>query len=69
MNNEWENVAHRFVAIEDGKRNLKLMNTGVYDNYLERLTQEFEQKSYGINIFPIRAEYGRIDGLNLIPPI
>ena len=105
-----ENVAHRFVAVENGKHALTLMNTGVYgshyedgaiymslvrgatycahpigdrqlipsdrftkkidqgeNNYsfrlglvestkLERATQEFVQKPYGLNIFPIPTE-------------
>lgn len=105
-----ENVAHRFVAVENGEKALALMNTGVYGNHfqdgaiymslvrgatycthpiedrqlfplgrftkkidqgentysfrlgllnknrLERLTQEFVQKPYGLNIFPIRTE-------------
>ncbi len=105
-----ENVAHRFVAIEDNRDALVLMNTGVYGNHfendaiymslvrgatycthpiedrtlfpmgrftkkidqgentysfrlgvlnkdgLERSTQEFVQKPYGLNVFPIELK-------------
>ena len=106
-----KNVAHRFVAVENGEKALALMNTSVYGNHfengtiymslvrgatycthpiedrqlfplgrftkkidqgentysfrlglverkhLERMTQEFVQKPYGLNIFPIRTEH------------